>query len=266
MLQYRDKISGLKKGASILVILLLFLSSLQAAVDYNSTILEALASMPRGGGYSTKSRAMERLQRSITLFQGKLKVHPATPSFCSEAVYLVFLKTLLLLEERGELSLDEATQAALLPRCQPYKKGVCQPDGTGIWGRWNANGPGVAALFYETGIGKNFTSLGAAQPGDFLKIFWSSSVGATEHGHLVIYLGHDKRNGMETIRFWSSNQKIGYSTKSVPLCTIKHLLFSRLTDPSRLASISPHSDLYLASLLKRTTSWREVKRRSGVID
>ncbi|MBX9578026.1 MAG: hypothetical protein K2W97_06085 [Chthoniobacterales bacterium] len=225
---------------------------------YNKVILEAMASMPHGGGYSTSSGTMERLRHSVALSDAKLAVHPASPSFCSEAVYLVFLKTVLLLQERRELSLDATTLAALLPHGQA--------DGEGIWGRWNANGPGVACLFYDGGLGKNFTDLGQAEPGDFLKIFWSNSVGATEHGHLVVYLGHEKKNNIEMIHFWSSNQHVGYSDKWVPLCAMHHLIFSRLTNPSALAACMklPRSDAYLASLLSRTTTWEEVIRRCGV--
>ena len=246
------------------LLLFLLLASLQAQMPsdapYNKMILEAMSSMPHGGGYSTSSGTMEHLRHSVTLSDGKLAVRPASPSFCSEAVYLVFLKIVLLLQERRELSLDATTLAALLPRGQP--------DGEGIWGRWNANGPGVACFFYEGGLGKNFTDLGQAEPGDFLKIFWSESIGATEHGHLVIYLGHEKKNNIEMIHFWSSNQHVGYSDKWVPLRAMHHLIFSRLTNPSALAACMklPRSDAYLASLLSRTTTWEEVKQRCGIKD
>lgn len=250
--------------------LLITLSSLLIAVPQstapkksnllNKTILEAIASMPRGGGYSTSGSTMLRLQHAVTLSDGKLIVCPelAQPSFCSEATYLLFLKTLQLLQERQQLFLDTTTLTALLLRGQP--------DGEGIWGRWNANGPGVACLFYETGIGKNFTDLEQAEPGDFLKIFWNNSIGATEHGHLVVYLGHEKKNGFEAIHFWSSNLREGYGDKWVPLSATKHLLFSRLTTPARLAAAKqlPRRDPYLASLLIRTTTWDEVKRRCDI--
>src|SRR5256885_5765061 len=41
-----------------------------------------------------------------------------------------------------------------------------QRDGEGIWGRWNANGPGTARLFQELGIGRNFVDVSQAQPGE----------------------------------------------------------------------------------------------------
>ena len=255
-----SKMFFLTKYSSIFFSLLLLVTSLQGEVNtpFNKVILEALSSMPHGGGYSTSSGTMERLRHSVTLSDGKLAVHPAAPSFCSEATYLVFLKTVLLLQERRELSLHATTLAALLPRGQA--------DGEGIWGRWNANGPGVACLFYDGGLGRNFTDLGQAEPGDFLKIFWSESIGATEHGHLVVYLGHEKKNNIEMIHFWSSNQQMGYGDKWVPLRAMHHLIFSRLTNPLALAACRklPRSDAYLASLLSRTTTWEEVKRDCGI--
>jgi len=239
---------------------MLLVTSLHAEVNapFNKTILEAISSMPHGGGYSTSHETMKRFEHSVSLSKGTLRVHPASPSFCSEATYLAFLKTLALLQKRGKLSLDAATLTALLPRGQA--------DGEGIWGRWNANGPGVAVLFYTADLGKNFTDLAQAEPGDFLKIFWSNSVGATEHGHLVVYLGHEMKNGVEAIHFWSSNQYGGYGDKWVSLSFMKHLLFSRLTNLAALNRCPqlPRRDPYLALLLSKTTTWEEVKQRCGV--
>lgn len=254
----------LKKIFPIFFGVLLLVVRLQAEVNnpINKTILEAISSMPHGGGYSTSEKAMKRLQQAVTVFNGKLIVRPALaqPSFCSEATYLLFLKTLLLLQAQHQFSLDASTLAALLPRGQP--------DGEGLWGRWNANGPGVACLFHETGIGKNFSDLAQAEPGDFLKIFWTNSIGATEHGHLVVYLGHEMRNEIEVIHFWSSNQPGGYGDKWVPLQAMKHLLFSRLTNPIALTACHqlPRSNAYLASLLTKTTTWKEVKQQCGIIE
>lgn len=227
---------------------------------FNKALLEAIATMPRNGGYRTSREAMLHFQKGVTLRDGRLKVTPCTPSFCSEATYLVFLKTLASLQDQKKISLDDNALKALLPT------GV--PDGEGIWGRWNANGPGVACLFHDLHLGKNFTNLALAEPGDFLKIFWTNSIGAIEHGHLVIYLGHEIRNGVETIHFWSSNQPMGYSEKWVPLTATKHLLFSRLTNPAAANNnlqLAP-CDPYLASLLIKSTTWEEVKKRTAVAD
>ena len=69
-----------------------------------------------------------------------------------------------------------------------------QRDGEGIWGRWNANGPGTARLFHELGLGSNFDNFDQAKPGDFMKIFWSRQVGKSEHGHSTIFLGMENRS------------------------------------------------------------------------
>ena len=90
------------------------------------------------------------------------------------------MKTLGVLRDRGDLQLDYETLDALMIHGQR--------DGAGIWGRWNANGPGTARLFSELGIGRNFDDFEEAEPGDFMKIFWSPEVGREEHGHSVIYL------------------------------------------------------------------------------
>ena len=97
------------------------------------------------------------------------------------------MKTIEALRDAGQLQLDYATLENLMIRGQR--------DGEGIWGRWNANGPGTARLFHEMDLGQNFDDFAEAQPGDFMKIFWSPEVGRAEHGHSVIYLGMEKQVG-----------------------------------------------------------------------
>lgn len=243
-----------------LVCCLLPMNSLTAA-DYNAVILEQLRSMPRGGGYSTSSLASANLRGAVGLTAADaLRVEPAaaTPSYCSGATYLVFLKTLAALEQAGRLRLSPEVNRALLVRSQP--------DGTGIWGRWNANGPGTARLFHELGLGRNFEGYEDARPGDFMKIFWTSEVGARERGHLVVYLGRRTVDGEERVRFWSSNQPGGYGEKEVPRARIAHAFFSRLEHPEALAAAPalPKADHYLASLLEVRSSIAEARSRSGI--
>ncbi len=140
-----------------------------------------------------------------------------------------------------------------------------QRDGEGIWGRWNANGPGTARLFFELGLGRNFTDFTQAQPGDFMKIFWNDEVGKLEHGHSVIYLGMEKQNGVDYVRFWSSNVPAGYGEKSVPRSKIVRAIFSRLEAPANLAKIeqAPDIDSYLSSLLTRRSSFAEAQEKCG---
>lgn len=227
---------------------------------YNHLILDQIRKMPTGGRYSASRVATIRLQAAAHFESGIFSVVPnaASPSYCSGATYLVFIKTIEALRARGALSLNYATLESLLIRNQR--------DGEGIWGRWNANGPGTARLFHEMDLGENFDDLAQAQPGDFMKIFWSPEVGRAEHGHSVIYLGLEKKAGLDHVRFWSSNIPSGYGERSVPRTKIVHAIFSRLDTPanlSRVASI-PAVDKYLASLLSVRSSYSEAKRQCGM--
>ena len=142
-----------------------------------------------------------------------------------------------------------------------------QPDGVGIWGRWNSNGPGTACLFHELQIGENFTDWNLARRGDFMKIFWNPNVGRREHGHSAIYLGTTTENGVEWVRFWSSNQPNGFGEKRVPKTKIAYVIFSRLKYPERLQrnlATLPRKNSYLAGLLSKDSSLAEAKVNSGV--
>ena len=176
----------------------------------NDLILQQIREMPVGGKYSASRTATIRLQSAAHFESGKFFILPdaASPSYCSGATYLVFMKTIEALRDRGDLQLNYETLDQLMIRGQP--------DGAGIWGRWNANGPGTARLFYELGLGRNFDDFEEARPGDFMKIFWSPEVGREEHGHSVIYLGTEKKAGLDYVRFWSSNIPFGYGERSVP--------------------------------------------------
>jgi hypothetical protein len=227
---------------------------------FNDLIVEQIQKMPTGGRYSASRVATIRLQSAAHFESGKFFVLPdaASPSYCSGATYLVFMKTIEALRARGSLHLDYATLESLMIRGQH--------DGEGIWGRWNANGPGTARLFYEMDLGQNFDDFAQAQPGDFMKIFWSPEVGRAEHGHSVIYLGMEKKLGLDYVRFWSSNIPTGYGEKSVPRTKIVHAIFSRLDTPENLARAlnTPAVDKYLAGLLSARSSYAEAKAKCGM--
>jgi hypothetical protein len=230
------------------------------ADNLNALILEQLRKMPSGGKYSVSHFAKIKLQSAAHFESGKFFVIPKAPypSFCSGATYIVFIKTIEALRERGQLQLDFATLNHLVIRDQR--------DGEDVWGRWNANGPGTARLFYELGLGRNFDSFDQAQPGDFMKIFWSRQVGRSEHGHSVIFLGTENRLGVEYVRFWSSNIPAGFGEKSVPRSTIAYAIFSRLTTPANLSKINdaPLVDSYLASLLRKNSNFAEATKKCGI--
>lgn len=215
--------------------------------------------MPAGGGYATTREAHAKLADSVKIADGDVRIRPAVamPSYCSGATYLVLLRVLGDLQRRGAVALTQADWEALAP--------ARLPDGAGVWGRWNANGPGAAGLFHALGAGVNFTDPDAARPGDFLKIFWTDAVGKHERGHLVVFLGFETLDGVPRVRFWSSNKPDGYGEKSVPLSRVARMLFSRLTDPAAFARVRdlPPSDPYLASLLSRVSSFAEACRKTG---
>jgi hypothetical protein len=247
-------------AASVFLVILGLTVGTSFAGDYNDLILEQIKQMPQGGRYSVSHFAKIRLQSSAHFESGKFFILPsaASPSFCSGATYLVFIRALEALRERGELKLDFATLEQLIIRDQR--------DGEGIWGRWNANGPGTARLFHELGLGQNFDNFDQAKPGDFMKIFWSRQVGKSEHGHSTIFLGLENRLGVQYVRFWSSNIPSGYGEKSVPRDKIAYAIFSRLQMPANLARINtaPFVDTYLASLLRIHSSIAEAGTKCGL--
>lgn len=225
----------------------------------NEAILATVGSMPSGGLYSASGTANAALRNAVTIRDGRIQVDAgkARPSYCSEATYLVFLKVLSELAEKHAISIDERLAKALRPGSQP--------DGDGVWGRWNANGPGTAVLFHEQKLGTNFTDPRRAKPGDFLKIFWNDGIGSNEHGHSVIFLGMEQKGGLAFLRFWSSNQPGGYGEKSVPLSRIRRMLFSRLEHPELIRFPDPWRDPYLSRLVHSPSSIAEMEHHSGII-
>lgn len=223
------------------------------AMDFNQAVLQSLKEMPSGGGYSTSNTASKALMSSTQWSNGELKVLPekAAPSFCSGATYLVFLKAL-----QKTLSVTPLSDSSVLQRLQV----LGQSDGSGIWGRWNSNGPGTARLFYELRMGRNFDDWSDAKPGDFMKIFWSSEIGKNERGHSVIYLGTTRENGQDYVTFWSSNQPGGMGAKKVTKSSIIRVIFSRVEDVTRVSESPslPAKDKYLADMLLRSSTPSEM--------
>jgi hypothetical protein len=229
-----------------------------AGADANSQIIQILKTMPQGGGYSATAGATRDLQSAVQVYGGTLNVKPAAArsTYCSGATYLVFIQAIQRLIPRSQFGGGLAEALAI--------KG--QPDGVGIWGRWNANGPGTACLFYDLSLGRNFTSFDEARPGDFMKIFWTDAVGTREHGHSVIFVSRGSVNGIETVRFWSSNKPGGYGYKEVPRSRISHAIFSRLEIPSNITGFVrlERKNRYLAGLVSNESSMSEALDKSGV--
>jgi hypothetical protein len=224
----------------------------------NELIVSLLPGMPEGGGYSATAGATRDLQSAVYVSGGKLFVNPpaARATYCSGATYLVFIQAIQNLLP-GSLARAPLAEALAV-------KG--QPDGVGVWGRWNANGPGTACLFHELRLGRNFISFDEAKRGDFMKIFWTDAVGMREHGHSVIYLGRTTDHGVDMIEFWSSNKPGGYGVKKVPRSRIRCAIFSRLETPSNIeGSVNlEKKNRYLAGLITKESSFSEALEQSGV--
>jgi hypothetical protein len=241
---------------------------------FNALILRQISTIPTGGGYDPSSAATARLGSAIVLKpDGTLDFRPsaARPSYCSGATYLVFLKAIQALRTSRKLVLPPTAAESVLVRDDPTRADRLPNewgprDGEGVWGRWNANGPGTARLFRELGLGRNFEDFAQARTGDFMKIFWTPEIGRRERGHSVIYLGRSKRDGVEYVRFWSSNQNGGFGAKEVPRADIVRAIFSRLETPDALAKAPelPPVDDYLASLQRVDSSIEEVRSKCGM--
>jgi hypothetical protein len=226
--------------------------------DANQVILSLIPQMPKQGGYSASNAATANLEAAVRVSAGRLTINPqaAVPSYCSGATYLVFVQAVEKLN--GGLPIASPLAEHLAVRGQP--------DGVGVWGRWNANGPGTACLFRELDLGTNFTSWSAAKPGDFMKIFWNPNVGRHEHGHSAIFLGTTEENGVEMVRFWSSNIPHGFGEKTVPKAKIASVIFSRLQNArniQRALEMLSSRNTYLASLISKDSSLTEALQQSG---
>jgi hypothetical protein len=254
-------------------------SSWAQNTNYNRLILETLREMPEAGGYSVRSDAFEELRRRIVIVDAKLQVDHLSrgPSFCSGATYLVFLKVIEKLVTQGEINLSDAAVAKLLTT---DTKGRALADGFGVWGRWNANGPGTAGLFADLDLGDNFSDdeFQYAEPGDFLKIFWKSGkgVGKNERGHSVVFTHvlpeGAKRSKIKQLCFWSSNtykddpKKNGFGEKCVDRKDIAEMIFSRLERPQNLQNVlAPtfsHENPYLSKLLEIESNIQEARQKT----
>ena len=251
--------------------------------DYNPLIVETITrGMPSGGAYAKGLKPLQQtvadLDKAVgTGLGGKLKVDPAKAaqySFCSSATYLLFAEVLDELQKNGGLKIEPpvAKEISHVGDKEEVIKG--RMDGVGIFGHWNADGPGVAVLFAKLNLGVNFSDFAQARPGDFLKIFWNENIGKGERGHLVVYLG-TSADGKQ-IQVWSSNMKNtdggdGYGSMWVEKTRIKRAIFSRLEHPENLnlwlgLPESEKSDAYLIRIRKTGSTGEEMKRVTKAVN
>ena len=107
-----------KFGVWTVIAFLCLAPQLSSAEDYDGLVLEQVKQMPTGGHYSVSHFAKIRLQSSAHFESGKFFIIPSGPSFCSGATYLVFIRTIEALRERGQLRLDYSTLERLIIRDQ----------------------------------------------------------------------------------------------------------------------------------------------------
>jgi hypothetical protein len=230
-----------------------------APVDsFNHRILHALSQIPEGGQYAVTRTAADHLAQAIQVRGGFLRVQPegARPSYCSGATYLVFLMAL-------ERDIDALPADSSRDEILRLLRVAGQSDGTEVWGRWNANGPGTAKLLKDTGMGRSFWDWEEEPlPGDFLKLWWKDAIGRDEFGHSVIFLGYTISDaGEKGVEVWSSHKPSGYGRKFFPFSKIQHALFSRCEYPGRIRYVRnlESRDSFLADMLKKNFSLSEVK-------
>lgn len=227
---------------------------------WNKLVLDAIKEIPPKGVYQANAAAINNLGAAIKVRNGRLSVDASIsrPNFCSTATYLVFVKVI----DRWSRIQNSPLPPAILESLLVQR----QPDGIGVWGCWNANGPGTARLFHLLGIGRNFTNIDQALPGDFMKVFWNENIGSLERGHSVIYLGRDREpSGEEFITYWSSNMPDGHGVARIPRSRAKRILFSRLESLSALQNGKSIAlkDSYLSEMLKRPGTEPEMLKMTG---
>ncbi|MDA7922278.1 hypothetical protein N9B73_11020 [Verrucomicrobiales bacterium] len=278
------------KLLSALFCLLMTAGSL-CSEDLNQVILEHIAKMPKGGQYASYRKDLPDGQRFRDLNQtmidlrtaidvdrkGRMRIErkrAANYSFCSSATYLLFCDVVASLQKEGVVPADKSFSTEMADVGDPERVIQGELDGIGMFGHWNADGPGTAVLFHLLNLGPNFSSYKRALPGDFLKIFWNDFIGKGERGHLVVYLG-ENRSG-DSIQVWSSNLSnddgtSGYGTMWVEKSRIKRALFSRFEQPGNLMNwtmlqASEKKSKYLVQIRQSGSTGEEMKVATGALD
>ncbi|MBR2256177.1 MAG: penicillin binding protein PBP4B [Blautia sp.] len=206
---------------------------------FNDVLLRVIEQTEDGGGYYTgreekeelSQNAWEGMDAAVTITEDGISIdmEAAKPSFCSSACYMALLKALSLWDTDGQIPVEAWKN--LKPYTVEDREYPIQDDGVGCWGRANANGPGMAVLAAQLGVGENTyiapketyaseeeyeAAWAGLQAGDFLKLFWNDKIGGDaekgewEKGHMVVFLKRvdaENENGEkdDIIYYWSSN-------------------------------------------------------------
>ncbi len=99
-----------------LVVCIVIINNKNQKEDFNSYVLKTIMLVDDGGGYYTgrakkeelDNNAWEGMDNAVTLENGKVEIDisKARPSFCSSAVYMAFLKSLLDWDKDGKISYE----------------------------------------------------------------------------------------------------------------------------------------------------------------
>ncbi|WP_179394267.1 LPXTG cell wall anchor domain-containing protein [Lacticaseibacillus absianus] len=279
-----------------------------APLEWQSSVQKAVDAFEDKGGYYTGRKIPEGftqntwmgMDEAVTLDpsgQATIDVAKARPSFCSSAIYMLFLKSLSNWSTDYNHPITAKSWINLKPYTMDDTAYPIQGDGVGAWGMANSNGPGYAVLLNQLGMGKNYyvglaseystevarlAAFAQGQKYDVMKIFWNDSVGKDEAGHLVLYLGREDETDPTTgkvthyIKYWSSNGSTtdinaGYSVAKCNIDKIKRAVFTRVTAPSNInqvESIAPvDKNQFLADLSdKIDATTAQVKSFCGIDD
>jgi hypothetical protein len=261
-------------------------SPTQDSGDLNVHVVEALRAVPTGGTFSLNSKeTMSDLVSAVKFDEASGQLQLQTKDLdhgnCSTGTYLGFAGVIASDQKQNQWKLSREAGQALLPKGQA--------DGVGFWGRWNANGPGVARIFKDLKLGKNFVDsnidpvkgavIDSPKMGDFVKLFWDNSqgVGKNEAGHMAIFSRYMRgsKGEIQEFCFWSVSDDSGSSNwfpggfgeKCVPRARVQHAIFSRLENPRNLEAVTtlPEKDAYLADMLKKEVTFENALRASGVL-
>ncbi len=276
----------------LLALFCLFITGgILTGADLNQVILDHIAKMPKGGQYAKYRKDLPEGQRFRDLNQtvidlqtamqvdrkGRVRVNrkrAANYSFCSSATYLLFCDVVATLQDKGFVPANAPFSTEMTDLGSPERVIQGELDGIGMFGHWNADGPGTAVLFRLLNLGPNFSSYERARPGDFLKIFWNDAIGKGERGHLVVYLGENEAG--DAIQVWSSNLtnddgSSGYGPMWVEKSRIRRTLFSRFEEPVNLMNwvtlkaTEKKSD-YLIRIRQTGSTGEEMKAVTGSLD
>lgn len=277
-----------------------------APTQWQIAVEQAMGSFADKGGYSTgrkiapgfKQTTWMGMDKAVTIEENgqvKIDTSQARPSFCSSAVYMLFLKSLFNWQTEFNHPISTQSWINLKPYTMPNSKYPIQDDGVGAWGMANANGPGFAVLINQLKMGKNYyvgltseykkesarlKAFEQGKPFDVIKMFWNDKVGKDERGHIGLYLGEQDELNPATgkidhyIYWWTSNGSktdinSGYGIGRATTDKIKRAIFTRITKPENIKNVEnlnpTDKNQFLSDIGSRLNAdTKEVKEECGI--